>query len=124
MDTQKPLICHECYGKLTNDSGPCVHALEVFDSGRTSALNEVDKLSNQLSICRDELSALKKRIADSPVAEISRGGTYEENFFFLERINGVWLTTEEKIGRTALPNLSDLEPGGSAKCALVRLEGT
>ncbi len=66
MDTQKPLICHECYGKLTNDSGPCVHALEVFDSGRTSALNEVDKLSNQLSICRDELSALQKRISEAP----------------------------------------------------------
>ena len=66
MDTQKPLICHECYGKLTNDSGPCVHALEVFDSGRTSALNEVDKLSNQLSICRDELAALQKRISEAP----------------------------------------------------------
>jgi len=36
MDTQKPLICHECYGKLTNYSGHCGHALEVFDSGRTS----------------------------------------------------------------------------------------
>ncbi len=86
MDTQKPLICHECYGKLTNYSGHCGHALEVFDSGRTSALNEVDKLSNQLSICRDELSALQKRISEAPKQKVF----YDDdgNIVFVESIMG------------------------------------